>query len=299
MFDWLSNAFRCKKCDAYKLEVQTLTVLNSSLTEKYNKMNEVLIQRQAEIERLTHDTDAQALRQRISTLEQMRDELATEVKKLRKEPVSKEITDSLTKLREELIEAREALVLANRDKDEACKEYLLAQQELDSVKKKLDDCSSCERLRELKAKYDKLKDDSFELKCELEVSIREYKLLKEAYDKRGIELNEANATIKSQNDTIKAMDEERTMQANQIQKLTDDKRQLEEDKAELYHKCEDLQALLEKRTEALDVMEDMASKARISAGKTTVEDIEKDVEKRRKAVKAEVKKRSGVTKKKK
>lgn len=110
------------------------------------------------------------------------------------------------------------------------------------------------------------------------------------------ELERENAELKQ---TISNMNEERTMLCNQIQKLMDDKRGLEEQIAELYRKVgalekerEDLRKTLEQRTEEMDVMEDRASAARIASGKVDIADIETDVKKRRKSVKAEAKKRS-------
>ncbi len=148
------------------------------------------------------------------------------------------------------------------------------------------------KYRELSVKYDKLVDEMSDLRVELGKQKSEYKLLKEAYDRRGTELVERNEEVKKLEASIKVMDEERTMQANQIQKLSDDKRRLEEEKAELYHKCEDLQVLLEKRTEEMDVMEDRATAARIKSGKVKVEEVVADVEKRRKSVAKEAKKRA-------
>jgi len=149
-----------------------------------------------------------------------------------------------------------------------------------------------EKYRELSVKYDKLVDEMSDLRVELGKQKSEYKLLKEAYDRRGTELVERNEEIVKLEASIKVMDEERTMQANQIKKLSDDKRKLEEEKAELYHKCEDLQELLEKRTEEMDVMEDRATAARIKSGKVKAEEVVADVEKRRKSVAKEAKKRA-------
>ena len=112
-------------------------------------------------------------------------------------------------------------------------------------------------------------------------------------------VKELEREVESLKQTIANMNEERTMLCNQIQKLMDDKRGLEEQNAELYHKVEDLEkgkeelrSTLEKKVEEMDVMEDRASDARIKTGKVDIADIEADVKKRRKSVKAEAQKRN-------
>ena len=112
-------------------------------------------------------------------------------------------------------------------------------------------------------------------------------------------VKELEAEVESLKQTIANMNEERTMLCNQVQKLMDDKRMLQEQNAELYHKVEDLEkgkeelrSTLEKKVEEMDVMEDRASDARVASGKVDIADIEADVKKRRKSVKAEAQKRN-------
>lgn len=112
-------------------------------------------------------------------------------------------------------------------------------------------------------------------------------------------VKELEAEVESLKQTIANMNEERTMLCNQVQKLMDDKRMLQEQNAELYHKVEDLEkgkeelrSTLEKKVEEMDVMEDRASEARVASGKVDIADIEADVKKRRKSVKAEAQKRN-------